>query len=86
MSLIGEAKANIMAGHGELEEVQGGLEQQKSKIGDAQQRLHQEAEDSDQADSDQAAAQLTSAVDSIDNARQAIALAMQLFQALAAGA
>jgi methyl-accepting chemotaxis protein len=77
------ARAQIMAGHETGTQVLAGLEQQYKSLEEVQDGLRHGTTGSNQAEAEQANAQLKSAMEKIDEARQQVAQALQEFEGVA---
>jgi prefoldin subunit 5 len=83
MPNIEEARAGIMSANRSAEQGLAELAQAHSSLEDAQNGLRHGTEGSNQPEADQAHAQLTDAMNKIDEARQQVASALQEFEGVA---
>ena len=83
MPNIEEARSSIMSAHHSAEQGLNELMQAHRSLEDSQNGLRQGTEGSNQAEAEQAHAQLTEALNNIDEARQLVASALQEFEGVA---
>lgn len=83
MPNVDEARGSIMSAHNSAQQGLSQLTSAHSSLEDAQNGLRYGTEGSNQPEADQAHAQLTEAINKIDEARQQVASALQEFEGVA---